>query len=74
MPHDIQQSSNAGLGRMQWTDTGGSLRERVLDYERNLILTALKKTDWNQKRAAQLLKVNPTTLNEKLKRLDITIP
>ncbi|MEJ2076407.1 MAG: sigma-54 dependent transcriptional regulator [Acidobacteriota bacterium] len=74
LPHDIQQSSNAGLGRMQWTDTGGSLRERVLDYERNLILTALKKTDWNQKRAAQLLKVNPTTLNEKLKRLDITIP
>ncbi|NWG14376.1 MAG: sigma-54-dependent Fis family transcriptional regulator, partial [Acidobacteria bacterium] len=36
-----------------------------------LILAALERTDWNQKRAAQLLSVNSTTLNEKLKRLKI---
>ncbi len=74
LPHDILEPSNSNTSRMSWTDSGGSLRERVLDYERNLILTALEKTDWNQKRAAELLRVNPTTLNEKLKRLDITIP
>ena len=74
LPREILESSAVGLNRIRWSENGGSLREQVLDYERNLILTALRQTDWNQKRAAELLKVNPTTLNEKLKRLDITIP
>lgn len=53
---------------------GSSLKDLVLEFEKNLILTALKKCDWNQKKAAGMLRVNPTTLNEKLKRLDIAIP
>lgn len=53
---------------------GSSLKDLVLEFEKNLILTALKKSDWNQKKAAGLLRVNPTTLNEKLKRLNIEIP
>ena len=47
------------------------LKERVGNYERALILAALEKTDGNQKKAAQLLSINATTLNEKLKRLKI---
>ncbi len=47
------------------------LKERVGNYEKALILAALEKTDGNQKKAAQLLSVNATTLNEKLKRLKI---
>ncbi len=47
------------------------LKERVGHFEKALILAALEKTDWNQKRAAELLSVNPTTLSEKLKRLHI---
>lgn len=47
------------------------LKERVGDFEKTLIMTALEKTDWNQKKAAELLSVNPTTLSEKLKRLRI---
>ncbi|MBZ5494887.1 MAG: sigma-54 dependent transcriptional regulator [Acidobacteriia bacterium] len=47
------------------------LKERVGNFERTLILAALEKTDWNQKKAAELLSVNPTTLSEKLKRLGI---
>jgi len=43
----------------------------VVNFERTLILAALEQTDWNQKRAADLLLVNPTTLSEKLKRLKI---
>jgi DNA-binding NtrC family response regulator len=43
----------------------------VADFERRLILKALKKTAGNQKRAAQLLQLNATTLNEKIKRLEI---
>ncbi|HNR39073.1 MAG TPA: sigma-54 dependent transcriptional regulator [Acidobacteriota bacterium] len=52
-------------------DTGLALKEAVADFERRLIVQALRKTSGNQKRAAQLLQLNATTLNEKLKRLDI---
>jgi DNA-binding NtrC family response regulator len=48
-----------------------SLKERVANFEKSLILSALDQTDWNQKKAAELLLVNPTTLSEKLKRLKI---
>jgi DNA-binding NtrC family response regulator len=48
-----------------------SLKERVGNFEKTLILAALEKTEWNQKKAAQLLSVNATTLSEKLKRLRI---
>jgi DNA-binding NtrC family response regulator len=48
-----------------------SLKERVGNFERSVILAALEKTAWNQKKAAQLLSVNATTLSEKLKRLKI---
>jgi DNA-binding NtrC family response regulator len=47
------------------------LKERVGNYEKAIILAALEKTEWNQKKAAQLLSVNATTLSEKLKRLRI---
>ncbi len=50
---------------------GLPLKERVTNFERSLILAALENTDWNQKKAAQLLSVNATTLSEKLKRLKI---
>ena len=50
------------------------LKERVVNFEKDLILSALKQTGWNQKKAADLLLVNPTTLSEKLKRLKIKSP
>ena len=50
---------------------GTSLKERVGNYEKSIILAALEKTDWNQKKAAQLLSVNATTLSEKMKRFKI---
>jgi DNA-binding NtrC family response regulator len=56
---------------MEFPGDGIPLKERVGSYERALILSALEKTDWNQKRAAELLSVNATTLSEKLKRLKI---
>jgi DNA-binding NtrC family response regulator len=50
---------------------GVTLKERVGNYEKSIILTALEKTDWNQKKAAEMLSVNTTTLSEKLKRFGI---
>lgn len=62
---DPPQGSNGYL------EEGLSLRERVGTFEKNLIMDALEKTNWNQKKAAELLSLNPTTLSEKLKRLGI---
>jgi len=73
-PNEILHSTSVSLSRLKLNGNGASLKDLVLEFERNLILTALKKTEWNQKKAAVLLQVNPTTLNEKLKRLNISIP
>jgi DNA-binding NtrC family response regulator len=55
----------------RFAQDNASLKERVSNFEKAIILAALEKTDWNQKKAAQLLSVNATTLSEKLKRFKI---
>ncbi|MEE9219195.1 MAG: sigma-54 dependent transcriptional regulator [Acidobacteriota bacterium] len=50
---------------------GQSLQEQLQGYERQLILRTLRHTQGVQKRAAELLRVKPTTLNEKIRRLGI---
>jgi len=52
---------------------GLSFKEAVASYERQLIVRALQNADGVQKRAAQLLKVKPTTLHEMMKRLEISV-
>ena len=52
---------------------GVSFKESVAAYERQLIVRALQNADGVQKRAAQILKVKPTTLHEMMKRLEISV-
>ena len=47
------------------------LRDACRMFERKLILKCLKKTDWNQTKTAQLLKIHRNTLITKLRELDI---
>ena len=47
------------------------LRERTQAFQKKIILAALKKTKGVQNKAAKLLGVKPTTLNEMIKRLGI---
>lgn len=56
---------SAGEGRPD------DLKVLLEDYERNLILAALVTAHGSQRRAAALLGVRPTTLNEKMKRLGL---
>ncbi|MBN2266679.1 MAG: sigma-54-dependent Fis family transcriptional regulator, partial [Candidatus Aminicenantes bacterium] len=46
-------------------------RVRTQAFQRKIILAALKKTKGVQNKAAKLLGVKPTTLNEMIKRLGI---
>jgi two-component system response regulator PilR (NtrC family) len=55
----------------EFTDSSLELKEKTLEYQKRLILTALKKAGGVQKQAAQLLGLKPTTLNEMIKRLKI---
>jgi DNA-binding NtrC family response regulator len=48
-----------------------NLKARVEDYERQLILNALRETGGQQRRAAASLGVLPSTLHEKMTRLGI---
>ena len=47
------------------------LKERTQAFQKKVILAALKKTKGVQNKAAKLLGVKPTTLNEMIKRLNI---
>ena len=51
---------------------GISLKEAVASYERQLIVRALQSAGGVQKRAAEVLRVKPTTLHEMMKRLGIS--
>jgi len=51
----------------------GTLKEQTQRFQKNWILEALRKSNGVQKKAAQLLGVKPTTLNEMIKRMGIDI-
>src|SRR5271165_4413614 len=50
-----------------------SLFEIVADYERRKIIEQLEASDWSQTAAAEALRVPLSTLNQKIKRLNIEI-
>ena len=50
---------------------GISFKEVISDFERRLIESTLEAAGGVQKRAAELLHIKPTTLNEMIKRYDI---
>ena len=48
-----------------------SFEEAIGDFERNLILEALERADWNQTRAAEQLRITRRALKLKMDRYDI---
>jgi len=50
---------------------GISFKDVITDFEKRLIETTLEAAGGVQKRAAELLHIKPTTLNEMIKRHDI---
>jgi DNA-binding NtrC family response regulator len=50
------------------------LRDLLISFEKNLITAAMSAAGGNQKRAAEVLGLLPTTLQEKLKRFGLVNP
>lgn len=61
-------------GSFKCTDEGVDFNSIVDRFENILILAALARTGWNRNRAAALLKLNRTTLVEKLKKKQLAQP
>jgi DNA-binding NtrC family response regulator len=75
LPDHLLQA--AGL-RIRRDESGGlpadaSLYEIVADFERRVILEHLETASWSQTEAAASLNVPLSTLNQKIKRLNIEI-
>jgi two-component system response regulator PilR (NtrC family) len=55
------------------SDNTGTLKEQTQQFQKTWILEALRKSNGIQKKAAQLLGVKATTLNEMIKRMGIDV-
>jgi DNA-binding NtrC family response regulator len=71
LPDYLRQPMPAGQPAMIVPAEGLPLRDAVSLYERNMILQSLEMANGVQKRAAELLHLKPSTLNEMMKRLGI---
>jgi transcriptional regulator with PAS, ATPase and Fis domain len=72
-PHFKQSSSHTSKGNIGDT-IAGAMRPQLDDYEKQLIVSALQKTNWNQTKASTLLKIPRRTLVSKIKKFGIVKP
>jgi two-component system, NtrC family, response regulator PilR len=68
----LPQREPEGSRGVELPEEGLSLETAINEFERELILQALNKTGWVKNRAAELLRLNRTTLIEKIKRQNLT--
>ena len=73
LPAGVRQPHSIATPAVVFPDGGVPLKEAVGDFERQLIVQALRASDGVQKRAAELLSLKPTTLHEMMKRLNISV-
>jgi len=75
LPETILQANGIRLHRGEGAalPADASLFEIVNDFERGVILKRLEQCNWSQTEAAESLHVPLSTLNQKIKRLDIKI-
>jgi two-component system response regulator PilR (NtrC family) len=72
LPATLREPAKFTMPSASVPTNGVSFKEAVGAYERQLIVEALKASGGVQRRAAELLKVKPTTLHEMMKRLSIS--
>lgn len=75
LPDSLLQANGVRLNRGEGAPlpADASLFEIVNDYERRIIIERLEQCSWSQTEAAESLHVPLSTLNQKIKRLDIKI-
>src|SRR5688500_15342414 len=71
IPEHVRSSRRFQIPQVAIPPEGISFREVITDFERRLIESTLEAAGGVQKKAAELLRIKPTTLNEMIKRHDI---
>src|SRR5687767_2846399 len=71
VPDHVRSSRRFQMPQVIVPPEGISFREVITDFEKRLIESTLEAAGGVQKRAAELLHIKPTTLNEMIKRHDI---
>jgi transcriptional regulator with GAF, ATPase, and Fis domain len=71
VPEHVRTSRRFQMPQFIVPPEGISVREVITDFEKRLIESTLEAAGGVQKRAAELLHIKPTTLNEMIKRHDI---
>ncbi len=66
--------ASTDIGALDIPENGMDFNSAVDAYENALILKALEKTGWNRNQAASLLRLNRTTLVEKIKKKGLIPP
>lgn len=73
LSHFQSVSLDRFISAVSFPEQGLDLNEAINDFENELIIQALKRTQGNKNKAASLLNLNRTTLVEKLKRKGLKI-
>jgi DNA-binding NtrC family response regulator len=71
VPDHVRSSRRFQMPQVAIPPEGISFKEVITDFEKRLIESTLEAAGGVQKRAAELLRIKPTTLNEMIKRHDI---
>ena len=71
VPDHVRSNRRFQMPQVAIPPEGISFREVITDFEKRLIESTLEAAGGVQKRAAELLHIKPTTLNEMIKRHDI---
>ena len=71
IPEHVRKAPNFHMPQFVVPPEGISFKEVITDFEKRLIESTLEAAGGVQKRAAELLHIKPTTLNEMIKRYDI---
>ena len=71
IPEHVRQSPNFAAPSFVVPPEGISFKDVTSDFEKRIIESTLEAAGGVQKRAAELLHIKPTTLNEMIKRHDI---
>jgi two-component system response regulator PilR (NtrC family) len=71
IPDHVRKTPVFQLPEVSVPPEGISFKEVITDFEKRLIESTLEAAGGVQKRAAELLHIKPTTLNEMIKRYDI---
>jgi transcriptional regulator with PAS, ATPase and Fis domain len=71
IPDHVRRAPSFHMPQFVVPPEGISFKEVITDFEKKLIESTLEAAGGVQKRAAELLHIKPTTLNEMIKRYDI---